>query len=1070
LKTARVREKNGKDIRNSWRDLNDTEKELTLHLTYLPAPVSIDTLVSISGATIVAVLNALERLRSMGVVAEEKGHSKGFYRLSHPDYTSLMISDPASRDETRRAAEKILEFYDRSTSGINSNEVLTLAELYTIAGAPHKGLLVIKKAADLLSRTGHAEKAVQYYSLCVEHTPAENLTPATIDDFLDCVLGKVSLLIYHMSAQDELLLLQTARIAAIRFKKWDRLARIDMVLAQILQMLGEHKKARARFSSFLKLIEKAGDHRMVKSTILSTCEFLYWKGGLSEVVSYYEKTVGSLEEFGDDVPSLKAAALVGYCFVVCGRVARGMGMIEAVRAKGGLLGFEQVTIFADQMTVLSLIEIRRTSEAEPYLDRLSAHPENALGHLISRGVNDERAYVLCMKGKYREAFEHHQRGVQNALSLGLKHRPGPWSFEYLDILESKGFVDEEVNYDSEVRRLVEWPDVFMKGVAFRYRALRNIERNRSPKTILSDLRQSEKCLEKAGAEVELARTRIALGRYFLTKERKLAAPYLEMAWRVLSRIDKNLFPRDLLETLPEGQKTEAVLERIAGINESLGSIRDKTLFVERVIDVAIDAVMATRGSFAAPASNGVFEVIASRNIDFSVFEKEKIKAVVDIVTSAAHKDREIVFPPSQDDESVHDPDVRQNEEVFQKAGIRSFVGMPASTGGRVHGYLCLDNRLGNTPFRQNHLSFIRFLCSQIAVGLSNIETYEEMRELKGRFEEEAIFYKREMGVAVPIDTIIGKSEGIRKVVATIRQVAPTDSSVLVTGETGVGKELVAKAIHSLSGRKDGAFIPVNLATIPQELVASELFGHEKGAFTGAGERQKGRFELADGGTIFLDEIGDLSAAAQVKLLRVLQEGTFERLGNAQPIRSDFRVIAATNKDLHEEVEKGAFRQDLYYRLSVVPIHVPSLRERKEDIPELARHFTERLCKKLGRQGARIPREEMKKLVDRPWLGNVRELEHTIEQALILSNSNDLAFPDPVRWQSGGVLTHACSELMTLEAMERDYISKILDMTHWRVTGRGGAAAILGMKPTTLFSRMKKLGLERSPRELTPESA
>jgi transcriptional regulator with GAF, ATPase, and Fis domain len=1057
------RKRRSEGHRVSWQHLNDAQKELILYLTYLPPPVSIDTLVSVSGATVVVVLNAVEELRSAGVVIQDKEGGRGFYRLDDADATRSVLRDWATHDELQRVAERLRSF-SPPAQDMEDGRILALAELYTIAGASDHGFDIIKKAADLLSQSGHDEKAVQYYGYCVDRMSLMALNSSNVDDFLDCVLGKVSLLTYHISAQDELVLLQEARAVATRFQKWDRLASIEMVMAQILQLAGEHGKALARFDSFLKLVEKAGGHGMVECAVLSTCEFLYWTGKISEVVAYYEKTIGSLEEFGEDIPSLKAAALVGYCFVLCGRVARGMGIIEAARAKADILGFEQVTIFADEMAALSLIEMRRTSEAEPYLDRLSAKPESMLGHLTLRGLNDERAYLLCMKGKYQEAFEYHQRGVRNAHSLGTKHRPSPWSFEYLDILESKGFTDDEVNYDSEVRRLVKWPDVFMKGVAFRYRALRNIERNRSSKTVLPDLRTSEKRLKEAGAEIELARTRIALARYFLKRDSKAARPLLEKAWEVLSGIDKDLFPRDLLAALPEEQKTEALLERIATINESLGSIRDRTSFVERVIDVAIDAVMATRGSFVAKARSGVFEVIASRNIDFSVIEKHKIKTVSDMIAAAALQCKEIVFPPSPDEASREGSNLSQYEKLLAQANIYSFVGIPASSGGRLYGYLCLDNRLGNAPFEQNQLAFVRFLCSQIAVGLSNIETYEEMKDLKGRFEEEVVFYKKEMGLTVPIDTIIGKSEGIRIVIEHVRQVAPTSSAVLITGETGVGKELVAKAIHNLSPRKNGPFIPVNLATIPQELVASELFGHEKGAFTGAGERQKGRFELADRGTIFLDEIGDLPLAAQVKLLRVIQEGTFERLGSSQPVQSDFRVISATNKDLSEEVEKGTFRRDLYYRLSVVPIRVPPLRERKEDIPELARHFLEKLCKRLGKGAVRIPREEMRKLTDRHWPGNVRELEHAIEQALILSNGNALVFPEPA--QTGGgedILAHACSELMTLENLEREYIRRILDITHWRVTGHGGTASTLGMKAPTLFSRMKKLGLVRSAR-------
>jgi transcriptional regulator with GAF, ATPase, and Fis domain len=400
-----------------------------------------------------------------------------------------------------------------------------------------------------------------------------------------------------------------------------------------------------------------------------------------------------------------------------------------------------------------------------------------------------------------------------------------------------------------------------------------------------------------------------------------------------------------------------------------------------------------------------------------------------------------------------------SEKSLTSLGIHSLICMPAKLGDYTYGCLYLDSSLREKPFLENQLPYVRLLCSQIAVGLSNIKIYEQMKELKDRFEEEAIFYKHEMGIAAPTKTIIGKSESMKHVIEQVRQVAPTDSSVLVVGETGVGKELIAKAIHNLSKRKDGPFIPVNLAALPQDLVASELFGHERGAFTGAHEKHKGRFELAHGGTIFLDEIGDLPLNVQVKLLRVLQEGSFERLGSTKEIRSDFRVIAATNKDLHGEVEKGAFRQDLYYRLNVFPVYVSPLRERKEDIPSLAHHFIDTFGKKMGKQFGKTTNEALKMLMKYTWPGNVRELEHFIERAVILSDGGKIHFPGLDEALSP-CITDESLPVTPLADMERVYIEKILNATRWRVSGPNGAAAILGLKPTTLISRMKKLGIKK----------
>ncbi|RJR47346.1 MAG: GAF domain-containing protein [Desulfobacteraceae bacterium] len=1043
------------DLPKIWQGFDDLKKELVLYLTHLPSPVSIDTLVFLSQTSVMSILSAVEDLKGKRVIVEKKGKEKGLYFLNHSDPAGF-IREHVKRGQAQRALTRITEFYQGSPDKMGDGEIVKLAGLYQKTGASGDAFGIIKKAADILARLGEDEKAVRYYEHCLGIISDGSVTHKNAEDFLDCVLGRVSILIYHMSAQDEVSLLNRAKWVAKRFNKRDRLARLEIVMAQILQTLGEHKKAAGCFDEFIKLVKNTEDPKMAKAAVLATCEFLFWRGRFSDVVNHYEKTIGSLEEFGDDEASLKAAALVGCCFVIRGRIARGMGMIETVRAKGLLLGFHQVTIFTDQMMVLSLFELRRVSEAEFYLDRLSCVSEDSLGYLISRAINDERAFILCQKGEYQKAFDCHQRGVLHARSLGWKHHCGPWVFEYLDILESKGLIDEEVNYSSEIKRLVKWDDLRMKGAAFRYRALRKLYRHQSLDAVLPDLKASEKYLEQAGAEIELARTRIALGRYFLNEDSKTAKSYLERAWAVLSRIDKNLFPKDLLTAMPEERKLEVMVERMIQINESLGTIRDQRPFLEKVIEVAMDFVMATRGAFLIPKREGGFKQAASRNLDSLLFESDRFKMVRAVADDAARKGIELVFPQQKDDGH------QAYEKIFSKAGIQSFIGVPAQLAGRTYGYLCLDNRLGGEPFSRNQLPLVRFLCSQISVGLSNLETFEEMKELKDRYEEEAIFYKREMGITPAIEMIGGKSEGMRRVINRIRQVAPTDTSVLILGETGVGKELVAKAIHNLSNRSGGPFIPVNLAAIPPELVASELFGHEKGAFTGAHERRKGRFELADGGTIFLDEIGDLPHSVQVKLLRVLQEGTFDRLGNAQHVRSEFRVVAATNKDLRAEVLNDAFRRDLYYRLDVFSIHVPPLRERKENIPDLAHHFVEKFCKKLGRRGARIPRAQMKKLIDYAWPGNVRELEHSIEQALILSDGTGISFPDLVRPPSSSISTLGYErDVMTLQDLERDYIERILNMSRWKVMGPGGAASILGMKPTTLFSRMKKLGIRRS---------
>ncbi len=347
-----------------------------------------------------------------------------------------------------------------------------------------------------------------------------------------------------------------------------------------------------------------------------------------------------------------------------------------------------------------------------------------------------------------------------------------------------------------------------------------------------------------------------------------------------------------------------------------------------------------------------------------------------------------------------------------------------------------------------------------ALQLANADlqhALDEVKELKQQLEQENEYLLRELKLSKNFEEIISQSGKFKRVLQDLEQVAPTDATVLILGESGTGKELIARAVHNLSDREHRPLVKVNCATLPANLIESELFGHEKGAFTGAIQKKIGRFELADGGTIFLDEIGEMPIELQAKLLRVLQEGEFERLGNSKTIKVNARVIAATNRNLEEAIAKGEFRQDLYYRLNVFPVQLPPLRERKEDIPLLVQHFAKRFAKKFGREPLLLTKKVINDLTAYPWPGNIRELENIVERAVIISKGNKLdlghSLPKTGRQSQR-------SQFPTLEELERTHILKTLKYTHWKVSGENGAAQLLGLKRTTLEARMKKLGIER----------
>jgi formate hydrogenlyase transcriptional activator len=418
-----------------------------------------------------------------------------------------------------------------------------------------------------------------------------------------------------------------------------------------------------------------------------------------------------------------------------------------------------------------------------------------------------------------------------------------------------------------------------------------------------------------------------------------------------------------------------------------------------------------------------------------------------------------------------------NERRLAAEGIRSICVAPLALQGKCIGLLSLVSR-EKDRYSDEDAMFLQEVAKQVALAIQNMQSFQEIDTLKARLEKENVYLQEELRTEHNFEEIVGNSPALLKVLHAVDQVAPTDSTVLICGETGTGKELVARAIHSRSARNGRALVNVNCSAISAGLVESELFGHMKGAFTGALERRIGRFELAHGGTIFLDEIGELSLETQVKLLRVLQEHEFEPVGSSRPLRVDVRLIAATNRNLREAVQAGLFRADLFYRLNVFPIELPPLRERRSDIPQLVAFCLSRFSKRLGKKVDGVSRESMENLVNYPWPGNIRELQNVIERAVVLSVDPTLRLDRdlmPVAGSTKGMAAapetdasehrpadqRSPQPLLTLDEVDRNHILAALQHAGGVVDGPKGAARILNLHPNTLRHRMDKLGIKGS---------
>lgn len=415
------------------------------------------------------------------------------------------------------------------------------------------------------------------------------------------------------------------------------------------------------------------------------------------------------------------------------------------------------------------------------------------------------------------------------------------------------------------------------------------------------------------------------------------------------------------------------------------------------------------------------------------------------------------FDEVRDDPETFGNDVgrRFSRRVIAE-GLVSGCDLPLSGRSGVVGVLSALNR-SERVFDCNEVVFLEQVARQIAIAVENALEYEKAIKDRDKEARQRLYLEDE--IRAQFGAIVGESPALKSALQLVSVVAPTDSTVLISGETGTGKELIARAIHNLSGRRERSFVKLNCAAIPLGLLESELFGHERGAFTGAIAQKIGRFELANKGTLFLDEVGDIPLELQAKLLRVLQEQEFERLGSTRTHKVDVRLIAATHRDLAGMVKQSTFREDLYYRLRVFPISVPSLRQRSEDIPKLARHFTDVYARRMNKRIDDIPSETMDALVRYSWPGNVRELQNFIERAVILSPHSALRAPT-VELEPFQAHREASLTMTGLEEVERDHIIRALDAANWVVGGRNGAAARLGMKRTSLVYRMRKLRISR----------
>jgi transcriptional regulator with GAF, ATPase, and Fis domain len=1040
------------------------DRSFALLIALLPPPISLNMLCALTGDSPVEVLQRVEELVQSGYLLRYKEKGAGYYYLA--DYKAAKKSLSAIPQATLfSAAEQAVAGVCRNMPD-GAQRWLNLAHIYQISGLPVAHCHELVQAGHYCLRLNLPIDAAAYYRMVLEGmatlelgekeqkcfidaaigicTCRDNALPPEIQrKFLDCALQ------LEISGTDPVLEIKLRVLIAKTFIKTSRSDEAAGHLERAWQMLADH--------------EFPGDIRL--QVALANSELLFWQGFITKAIERYESVIGNHEELPSDVEALKSCIRLGWIYGVAGETARGVGLLKTVCRKAKELNAPDLDRHAKLILVLILGDAGRIEEGETILAEIFQTPEELLDQYFLWPGNGKRAYFAYCRGNYRKAFEYLGLAWENAKALGTPHHRGPDNLAVMLGLEERGMVHPEWNFDSDIEQLLNWPDIYMQGVAFRFRALKAYKKNEPLASIEADLQKSLALLTRAGAKIELAHTQILLARIRINEKNLADAErLLKEAWETFAKVNPDLFPRDLKSSLDRASKHAFWVESLINVGDALGSIRSRNELLGQIIMQAVRIAGAERGAIFLQQEQQL-EMVASRNIEISDASPESFAYQRSLIEQVFQAGTEIVKEADMyglAEAELSSLSAQTNRMPLRYKEYLSAVGwtgcFPIRLKAKVMGVIFLDGGPTRLQLPEDEISLLRIIANQAAVALQNLEAYEEIVDLKSILEAEANYYREAFEPSLLKTPMIGRAEPFKQMLSLISRVAKSDTTVMITGETGVGKDLVAQAIHQNSNRASGPFIAVNIVSLSPELIASELFGHEKGSFTGATHSREGRFELASRGTLFLDDIDAFSLDIQAKMLRVLETREFERVGGTQTIKTRFRLLAASNRNIEELVEKGLFRSDFYYRLNVFPIKVPALRERVDDIPALARYFLEIFGEKFGKQFDRIAKKELDLLMNYHWPGNIRELRHVIERAVLLSKNGQLHIPpldtSPLR------IAGKDEKILPLREMEARHILSALARCRGKVTGKGGAAELLEVKPTTLHSMMLRLGIKR----------
>lgn len=824
-------------------------------------------------------------------------------------------------------------------------------------------------------------------------------------------------------------------------------ASIELMIGQNYWVSLQIKDAVQHLRRGWNMVQNLNDEEMEKRSLkLKMLNYLS-QGNLFQAIDQHEHSIGNIESFDDDF-SLFIFLSLGFIYTEVGMPQRGLGICEAMRNHCTKHANNPLLSYSYLMSGTILLEIRQLQSSKICLEKAVqiAKTENIFSLEVTAKIG--LVCIACLEG-------HMDVAAAIYSTIELPHLSWYYLLNYFALFDTfyslygkNVLPDKGISYDflNQIREDAVYPQI--------YNMIRRLlivlpESNLSDKEKIAQLAELESIVEQKGSTFQLAKIRTEIAKLYLkTNDLPNAKIYAQEAWNFLKPIARDAFPANLLHLLPHSDlsKEASLSDLVIEMGNALATQDSIKGLLTNIIASLSRMTGAERSAiFIKDSESPKLKMVASRNLFDENILDEDFQPSFEIIRQVFNSGKE----------NVSEREIADSEVI----GKRKVVITPLMLNEQVIGVLYQDSRFFSLDISLQGINIISALASQIALAIDRAQAHDEIAKLNKKLIQENLYYLDEKEEFRPFGEIIGSSKAITEVQRLIRKVAPTQSAVLIYGETGVGKELVARAIHRESSRKNTAFIRVNCAALPESLIDSELFGHEKGAFTGAIKTKAGRFELAHQGTIFLDEVSELPPSTQSRLLRILQEKEFQRVGGTKLLYSDFRLITATNKDLKKEVEAGRFREDLFYRLNVYPIRVPPLRERREDIPALAIYFLKLLSSQCGKPYSGITTAEMEKLQSYSWPGNIRELSNIIERTVISGDAQFRFAELTGNSTQGENRPEMFDKTLNLIDFEKKLILKALERSGGIIGGKCGASELLGIKRTTLIHRMKKLSIK-----------